>query len=162
MKKVIRLTEADLARIVKRVIKEQTSSGTSKIGRNNPMWINFVSSLKGLPYPPKVLTFNSYDNPPIPSQSLNWGTAKGPNGRYAMAITSPDTGDMADIILSANNDDLKHEAMHRWWRKKGYGKELEELHGEDLLRDIQFAIDLKNADKLRNDIAEFFKLFPPQ
>ena len=37
MKKVIRLTEDDLARIVKRVIKEQVTKG-----RNNPMdLINF-------------------------------------------------------------------------------------------------------------------------
>ena len=41
MKKVIRLTESDLTRIVRRVVEEVESS--AKEGRNNPLWINLVS-----------------------------------------------------------------------------------------------------------------------
>jgi len=63
MKKIVRLTEEDLVRIVKRVIKEQSVPTKTMEGRNNPSWINLVSTLKTLPYPPRVLTFNSYDNP---------------------------------------------------------------------------------------------------
>jgi len=149
MKKVIRLTESDLMRIVKRVISEQTSV---KEGRNNPLWINLVSKLKTLPFQPKVLTFNSYDTPPIPSQSLNWGRAKGPNGKYAFGIASTDSKMPKERMDLFNSEDRKNQMeMHKWWKKRGY-----ETDGS------QISISFKDADKLRNDIESFFKLYPPQ
>jgi hypothetical protein len=149
MKKIIRLTESDLMRIVKKVIGEQTSV---KEGRNNPLWVNLVSKLKTLTYSPKVLTFNSYDTPPIPSQSLNWGTAKGPNGKYALAIASTDSKTPKEIITLFNSDDRKNQMeMHNWWKKRGY-----ETNGFDI------KINFKDSDKLRTDIESFFKLYPPQ
>ena len=149
MKKIIRLTESDLMRIVKKVISEQTSV---KEGRNNPSWINLVSKLKTLTYSPKVLTFNSYDTPPIPSQSLNWGTAKGPNGKYALAIASTDSKMPKERMNLFNSDDRKNQMeMHNWWKKRGYS-----TNGDEI------SISFKDADKLRNDIESFFKLYPPQ
>jgi hypothetical protein len=144
-----KLTEADLTRIIKRVIKEQSNV---KEGRNNPNWINLVSKLKNLTYSPKVLTFNSYDVPPIQSQSLNWGTAKGPNGKYAFAIPSTDSTGPEERIILFNSDDGENQIqMHNWWKKRGYT-----INGEDI------SINFKDADKLRNDIESFFKVFPPQ
>jgi hypothetical protein len=149
MKKIIRLTESDLMRIVKKVISEQTSV---KEGRNNLSWINLVSKLKTLTYSPKVLTFNSYDTPPIPSQSLNWGTAKGPNGKYALAIASTDSKMPKERMNLFNSDDRKNQMeMHNWWKKRGYS-----TNGDEI------SISFKDADKLRNDIESFFKLYPPQ
>jgi hypothetical protein len=150
MKKVIRLTESDLTRIVRRVVEEVESS--AKEGRNNPLWINLVSKLRGLSYSPKVLTFNTYDTPPISSQSLNWGTAKGPNGKYALAIASTDSERPKERMDLFNSDDReKQMEMHNWWKKRGYV-----TNGDDI------SINFKEADKLRNDIEQFFKLYPPQ
>jgi hypothetical protein len=149
MKKVVRLTEADLTRIIKRVIQEQSNV---KEGRNNPNWINLVSKLKNLTYSPRVLTFNSYDVPPIQSQSLNWGTAKGPNGKYGLSIPSTDSKMPKERIILFNSDDRENQIqMHNWWKKRGYT-----TNGDDI------SINFKDADKLRNDIESFFKMYPPQ
>ena len=111
MKKIIRLTESDLARIVKKVINEQTSV---KQGRSNPQWIMLVDKLKNLSYSPKVLTFNSYDTPPVPSQSLNWGTAKSSRGKYGFAIASTDSKMPQERITLFNSDDRKNQTdMHK-------------------------------------------------
>ena len=71
MKKVVRLTEADLTRIIKRVIQEQGITG-----RNNPRWTKLFNVLRNIGSP-KVLTFKDFDG--NPSQSLNWGTTKTSN-----------------------------------------------------------------------------------
>jgi hypothetical protein len=149
MKKIIRLTESDLIRIVKKVINEQTSV---KQGRSNPQWIMLVDKLKNLSYPPKVLTFNSYDTPPIPSQSLNWGTAKGPNGAYAFAIASTDSKLPQEIISLFNSDDRNNQKeMHKWWERRGY-----KTNGSDI------SINFNESDKLKTDIESFFKIYPPE
>ena len=164
MKKVVRLTESDLARIVKRVINEQDKlhASVNKLekaiqmskapeGRNNPDWKNLVLKLKNLSYPPRILTFNSYDTPPIPSQSLNWGTAKGTNGKYALAIMSTDHTMPKERMDLFNSDDRKNQMeMHNWWKKRGYVTDGDEI-----------SINFKDADKLRNDIEEFFTKYPP-
>ena len=67
-------------------VKPLLSEDTGKIGRNNPDWITLVSKLKSLTYSPRILTFTDYDD--IPSQSLNWGTAKSARGKYGFAISS--------------------------------------------------------------------------
>lgn len=149
MKRIIRLTESDLTRIVKRVIKEQSST---EEGRNNPQWVNLVSKLKTLSYPPKVLTFNSYDTPSVPSQSLNWGTAKGSNGKYALTIGSTDFKMPKERMSLFNSDDRKNQMeMHNWWKKRGYS-----TNGSDI------SISFNDADKLRGDLETFFKMYPPQ
>lgn len=149
MKKIVRLTENDLIRIVKRVINEQTSV---EEGRNNPLWVDLVSKLKTLSFQPKILTFNSYDTPPIPSQSLNWGKAKGPNGKYAFSIASTDSKMTKEIMTLFNSKDKENQMeMHNWWKKRGYVTD-----GNDLL------ISFKDADKLKSDIEEFFKIYPPE
>jgi hypothetical protein len=149
MKKIIRLTESDLARIVKKVINEQTSV---KQGRSNPQWIMLVDKLKNLSYPPKVLTFNSYDTPPVPSQSLNWGTAKSSRGKYGFAIASTDSKMPQERITLFNSDDRKNQTeMHKWWERRGY-----KTNGFDI------TINFKDSDKLRNDIESFFKIYHPE
>jgi hypothetical protein len=149
MKKIIRLTESDLTRIVKRVIKEQNKV---EEGRNNPNWVNLVSKLKTLSYSPKILTFNSYDTPPIPSQSLNWCTTKSPNGKYGLAIGSTDSKLPKEKMSLVNSENRENQMqMHNWWKKRGYS-----TNGYDV------SINFKDADKLRNDLELFFKVFPPQ
>ena len=149
MKKTIKLTESDLIRIVRRVINEQTSV---KEGRDNPLWVNLVSKLSTLSFKPKILTFNSYGTPPIPSQSLNGGTAKEPNGKYLFVIASTDSKTPKEQIRLFNSNDGKNQMeMHNWWKKMGYT-----TNGGEI------SISFKDADKLKNDIETFFKLYPPQ
>ena len=54
MKKVVRLTESDLTRIIKRVIQEQGITG-----RNNPRWVKLFNVLRNIGSP-KVLTFKDF------------------------------------------------------------------------------------------------------
>ena len=164
MKKVVRLTESDLARIVKRVINEQDKlpASVNKLekaiqmskapeGRNNPDWKNLVLKLKNLSYPPRILTFDSYGTPPIPSQSMNWGTTKGPKGNYGFAIASTDHTAPKETMELFNTNDKKNEIeMHNWWKNKGY-----------IINRDEISINFKDADKLRNDIEEFFTKYPP-
>ena len=152
MKKVVRLTEEDLVRIVQKVISEQSMAPKKMEGRNNPSWIKLVSTLKGLPYPPRVLSFpDSYDDPSIPSQSLNWGTAKGPNGVYALVIPSTDSKMPKErIFLYDSEDENKQMEMHKWWKQKGYQTDGNEI-----------SIRFDDADRLKSDILSFFKSYPP-
>lgn len=134
---------------LKPLMEEETSSNPE--GRNNPEWINLVSKLTQLSYSPKIITFNSYDTPPIPSQSMNWGTAKGPNGNYGMAIASTDSKMPKERMNLFNTEDKANEDnMYQWWRDRGYGVDYDMV-----------SIKFKDADKLKNDIEEFFKVYPP-
>lgn len=151
MKKIVRLTESDLVRIVKKVISEQSMTPKKMEGRNNPSWIKLVSTLKNLPYPPRVLTFNSYDDPSIPSQSLNWGTAKGANGVYAFTIPSTDSKMPKELMFLFDSEDRnKQMEMHKWWKQKGYQTDGNEI-----------SIRFDDADRLKSDILSFFKSYPP-
>lgn len=129
----------------------------SKEGRNNPLWINLVSKLKSLSYPPKVVTFESRVKPGIPSQSLNWGTAveqyyKDKSGNYAFNITATDSTQPIEKMNLFNSKDIKkHEEMHNWWIKNGYPE-----WGSTAIQ-----IKFSDADKLKSDIESFFKMYPP-
>ena len=123
----------------------------SKEGRNNPVWINFASKLKNV-YNPKILTFNSYDTPPLPSQSLNWGTAKSRNGKYAAAILSTDKRLPNEKMELFNSDDRKNQSdMHGWWKQRGYKSD-----GDAIF------INFNDADKFAGDLSAFFKVYPPE
>jgi len=169
MKKVITLTESDLVKIVKRVVKEQDKSPTtynklekaiqmpkakspkSPEGRNNPLWKKLVSTLQYLKYPPKVLTFDSYGRPSIPSQSLNWGTTAGDRGLYGLSIASTDSTSPKEQIQLFNTNNKENQMnMHKWWQSKGYktnGREIE--------------IKFSDAEKLKENIELFFAKYPP-
>jgi hypothetical protein len=148
----MKITLNELRSLVKNVIREELSAEETQEGRNNPLWINLVSKLKSLPYSPKILTFDSYDTPPIPSQSLNWGTAKSSNGKYAFGLSSTDSKMPKERMFLFNSEDRNNEKeMHNWWKKRGYATD-----GKDV------SINFKDADKLRMDIEAFFKVYPPQ
>ena len=135
------------------LIKEdmEISSDKSNIeGRDNPAWIKLVSVLRTLSFPPKILTFNSYSEPPVKSQSLNWGTASSRNGNYALAMLSTDKENSnEEMDLFSDNKALQNE-MYKWWISKGYKKNYERIK-----------INFKDADRLKSDMEAFFKVFPP-
>lgn len=148
----MKITLNELRSLVRNVIREELSAQETAEGRNNPLWVNLVSKLKSLSYQPKILTFDSYDTPPIPSQSLNWGTAKGSNGKYAFGITSTDSKLPKERMVLFNRSDRTNQAeMHNWWKKRGYTTDGNEV-----------SINFKDADKLRADIEAFFKAYPPE
>ena len=132
--------------------EEALTGQVSKEGRNNPEWIALVAKLKGLSFAPKILTFDSYDYPPVPSQSLNWGTAKDKTGKYALSIASTDSHlPKEQMGLFNSNDRGMQKAAHSWWKAKGYS-----TNGNDI--DIKF----RDASRLAADLEEFFSKFPPQ
>ena len=139
MKKVIRLTEADLARIVKRVIQEQVTKG-----RNNPRWIKLFNVLRNIGSP-KVLTFKDFDG--NPSQSLNWGTTKTSNADYGLAASDAHES----FYLMSDNKQLL-SSLFKWWSNKGYKTDV--IGGEVM-------INFDNVDKISSDLQNFFKSFSP-
>jgi hypothetical protein len=81
MKKVIRLSESDLARIVKRVISEQEA-----VDSEEQNWLKTLSGLKTFNNP-KVINFK-YGGKPI--TSLNWGkhSDAGKNKNWGLSVSS--------------------------------------------------------------------------
>ena len=139
MKKVVRLTEADLVRIVKRVIKEQGITG-----RNNPRWIKLFNVLRNIGSP-KVLTFKDFDG--NPSQSLNWGTTKTSNANYGLAASDAHES----FYLMSDNKQLL-STLFKWWSNKGYKTDV---------RGGEVMINFDNVDKISSDLQNFFKSFSP-
>jgi hypothetical protein len=135
----------------KPLINEDSIESKPLEGRNNPDWVNLVNKLRNLSFSPKILTFNSYDTPSIPSQSLNWGTAKSSGGKYAFAIASTDSKMPKERMILFNSEDRNNQMeMHNWWKNKGYVTD-----GSDV------SINFKDVGKLKNDIESFFKVYPP-
>ena len=85
MKKVIRLTESDLMRIVKRVISEQEGRPDPSTHFDNN-WLKTLSGLKNFNNP-KVINFK-YEGEPV--TSLNWGihSDQGRNKNWGLSLSS--------------------------------------------------------------------------
>ena len=133
------LLESELARIVKRVIKEQVTKG-----RNNPRWIKLFNVLRNIGSP-KVLTFKDFDG--NPSQSLNWGTTKTSNADYGLAASDAHES----FYLMSDNKQLL-SSLFKWWSNKGYKTDV--IGGEVM-------INFDNVDKISSDLQNFFKSFSP-
>ena len=133
------LLESELARIVKRAIKEQVTKG-----RNNPRWIKLFNVLRNIGSP-KVLTFKDFDG--NPSQSLNWGTTKTSNADYGLAASDAHES----FYLMSDNKQLL-SSLFKWWSNKGYKTDV--IGGEVI-------INFDNVDKISSDLQNFFKSFSP-
>ena len=133
------LLESELARIVKRAIKEQVTKG-----RNNPRWIKLFNVLRNIGSP-KVLTFKDFDG--NPSQSLNWGTTKTSNADYGLAASDAHES----FYLMSDNKQLL-SSLFKWWSNKGYKTDV--IGGEVM-------INFDNVDKISSDLQNFFKSFSP-
>jgi hypothetical protein len=132
-------------------LTEAEMPDTEKLGRNNPDWINLVSKLKTLSYSPRILTFMDFDG--IPSQSLNWGTTKSARGKYGFALASTSPNLPKERMDLFNTEDKENQIeMINWWKSRGY----------QIDNRSEISINFKDANKLRNDIDSFFKIYPPE
>jgi hypothetical protein len=124
---------------------------TDKLGRNNPDWINLVSKLKTLSYSPRILTFMDFDG--IPSQSLNWASTKSARGKYGFTLSSTSPNLPKERMYLFNTDDKENQIeMINWWKSRGY----------QIDNRSEISINFKDANKLRNDIESFFKMYQPK
>jgi len=87
MKRIIRLTESDLTRIVRRVIMEEESLNLDSTGSSvSKNWPSILSGLKSFNNP-KVINFKFKGNP---MTSLNWGTnsEQGKDKNWGISLSS--------------------------------------------------------------------------
>jgi len=147
-KKVVRLTESDLVRIVKKVLSEQS-------GSDNPEWINLSNKLKKIGNP-KVIRYKSDDG--IPIETLNWGTAKSSNGNFAFAILSPSFSQAPGPRINVFDSDDKNRNVKigDWWLNRGYKSDYAGMTV------MFFNFDLQDTDKLVSDVKSFFEEYPPE
>ena len=111
MKRVIRLSERDLTRIVKRIIKETEMD--SEMNKGNSGWKKVFDSLSVYKNP-KIIKWNDYEEGAM--SSLNWGSHK--TGGYSWGLSigndtgvsfqSKDTDELEtfDAITSENSFDV--------------------------------------------------------
>jgi len=133
MKKVIRLTESDLTRIIKRVILEQEKS--------NDNWVNFVSVMMTMNPKPKLSDFKHGFPETKKSQHLGWF-----NDIYHLYSVSINNIDEQISIAPQ----IKEREISNWWKNRGYRF--------NSLTNIP--ISFSDAEKVKNDLTDFFKTFP--
>lgn len=172
--KTIRLTESDLVRLVKRVIKEQTfpidigrgeevTVGTRKdLGRVednktserkiDPRWDNFLKVIQTVRNPQIV---NAEMNGK-PFTSITWRPydrlfSVSMGNEMERMILSP-----SPYVSSKSKSDPKEivEKMKNWWKSKGY--QIDSGDGSN----PQVLISFDNPDIIASDLQSFFRLFP--
>ena len=126
------------------IIGEETSSGN--MDRNSKNWIYFVSIVGSTLPAPRMETYVGFNN--TPQQRLTWG---GPQGNYTLRVESSslymELFDEKDAVQSE-----KDLGLTNWWKTKGYAID---PNGE------RITIKFGDAEKIKTNINEFFKAYPP-
>jgi hypothetical protein len=123
--------------------------------KNKMVWDKLVSKLKTIKYQPYIITSNkdNYGNDYL--QSLNWGLNspknKSTESNYGLSVVSD-----KDYMVLTSQDTNKLSDLFNWWKKRGYNVNPSYSH---TVCDIY--IDLNDTDRIKNDISEFFNLYPP-
>jgi len=151
MKKFI-LTEDDKKHIMglyEQHFKSGGITGTKPVNKKVtppqrwPNWVTLVTKLKEIPYP--YVTHTPSDIP----DSVIWNGKQGWN--LDIQEPKPNVNRRDEEINLFNLKDRKNqEILHQWWKKQGYSTD-----GNTV------SIQYKDADKLKNDLMSFFKVFPP-
>jgi len=138
MKKIVRLTESDLVRIVKRVISEQENNKPS-FDKN---WLTILSGLKNF-NSPKVINFND-DGKPI--TSLNWGThsESGRNKNWGLSISSDNS------LAFQTKDEIQSKVFNTVMRLKPNFNSLSKNYSYS--GDINFSNPNEVISKIKNII----------
>jgi hypothetical protein len=138
-KRVIRLTESDLIKLVKRVIKEQSTD-------NNLLWENFVKVMMTVKPKPTLRDFNYPEQKN--AQALNWFTST--NYLYSVSINNV----KPEISINAQ---VKKKEITEWWENRGYT--FNSLRGYTFNSLISIPISFDNAQKVKDDLTEFFSVY---
>jgi len=138
MRKVVRLTESDLVRIVKRVISEQSNNKPS-FDKN---WLTILSGLKNFNNP-KVINFND-DGKTI--TSLNWGThsQSGRNKNWGLSISSDNS------LAFQTKDEIQSKVFNTVMRLKSNFNSLSKNYSYS--GDINFSNPNEVISKIKNII----------
>ena len=154
MSKIIKLTEADLNRIVKKVLQEQL---TVDGGQN---FKTFEKSMMGVNPQPRKFNYKVEDTLVT---SLNWGSAatRDKTASYSVAIDSR-TPELV-IAPTAKDTDVNSEIsryntqllanINKFFKDKGYS-----IKPSRTLTTV--TIDYSKGEKVKNDLNELFKLYP--
>lgn len=154
MSKIVKLTESDLFRIVKKVLQEQL---TVDGGQN---FKTFEKSMMGVNPQPRKFNYKVEDTAVT---SLNWGSSATRNNpaSYSVAIDSrnpqlvitPTAKDTAvNSQISRYNTQLLAN-INKFFKDKGYTIKPTRL-------DTVVTIDYSKGEKVKNDLNELFKLYP--
>lgn len=154
MANIIKLTEADLNRIVKKVLQEQL---TVDGGQN---FKTFEKSMMGVNPQPRKFNYKVEDTVVT---SLNWGSAatRDKTASYSVAIDSrnpqlliaPTAKDTTvNSQISKYNTQLLAN-INKFFKDKGYS-----IKPNNFFTEV--TIDYSKGEKVKNDLNELFKLYP--
>jgi hypothetical protein len=154
MSKIIKLTEWDLNRIVKKVLQEQLTvdSGQNfKTFEKNMMSVN-----------PQPRKFN-YKIEDTVVTSLNWGSSATRNKTASYLVSIDSRNPQLIIAPTAKDTDVNSEILryntqllanfNKFFKDKGYSIKPSYLS-------TTVTIDYSKGEKLKNDLNELFKLYP--
>jgi hypothetical protein len=150
MKKVVRLTESDLIRLVKSVINEQKID-TTKL----PEWINLKKTLKSVQHPFKIYTDNPLTHKNQSNSELIQFNIKYTDGFCAVSLSSGDFNlfDNKPILKVETSDGYNY--LIRYWDNKGVNVS-EQFSSDPNYMDF-FQVDLSNVVKYLNDFINYAK-----
>jgi len=155
MSKIIKLTEWDLNRIVKKVLQEQL---TVDGGQN---FKTFEKSMMGVNPQPRKFDYKVEDTVVT---SLNWGSAATRNNTASYAVAIDSRNPQLVIAPTAKDTNVNSEIsryntqllanINKFFKDKGYS--IKPSGG--LLTTV--TIDYSKGEKVKNDLNELFKLYP--
>ena len=154
MSKIIKLTEADLNRIVKKVLQEQL---TVDGGQN---FKTFEKSMMSVNPQPKKFNYKVEDTAVT---SLNWGDARTRNSpaSYSVEIDSRNS----ELVIAVNSEISRYNTqllanINKFFKDKGYSIKPSKVVDFDGTLDTVVTIDFSKGEKVKNDLNELFKLYP--
>jgi len=150
MSKIIKLTESDLIRIVKKVLQEQL---TVDSGQN---FKTFEKNMMGVNPQPRKFNYKIEDTVVT---SLNWGSADKRNKTASYSVSTDSRDPELKIVptnpaseLSRYNTQLLAN-INKFFKDKGYS-----IKPSSKLTTV--TIDYSKGEKVKNDLNELFKLYP--
>jgi len=154
MSKIIKLTEWDLNRIVKKVLQEQL---TVDGGQN---FKTFEKSMMGVNPQPRKFDYKVEDTVVT---SLNWGSAATRNNTASYAVAIDSRNPQLVIAPTAKDTYVNSEIsryntkllanINKFFKDKGYS-----IKPSSSLTTV--TIDYSKGEKVKNDLNELFKLYP--
>ena len=150
MSKIIKLTERDLNRIVKKVLQEQL---TVDDGQN---FKTFEKSMMGVNPQPRKFNYKVEDTVVT---SLNWGSADKRNKTASYSVSTVSTDPVLKIAPTNSASELSRyntqllANFNKFFKDKGYS-----IKPSSFLTTV--TIDYSKGEKVKNDLNELFKLYP--